>query len=53
MKTIEVNQTGQIYTVALGIQYFLKQSPGVHGFLGKVIVTASLAGILYMPAAPQ
>ncbi|KAJ4474931.1 hypothetical protein J3R30DRAFT_3295158 [Lentinula aciculospora] len=48
-KTLDVNLMGQLYTAALALQVFERQSPNKHGFKGKLLMTASVYG--FFPSA--
>lgn len=39
LSVIDINVTGILYTVSLAVQQFRRQTPNVHGFRGKGILT--------------
>ncbi|OAF99179.1 NAD(P)-binding protein [Paraphaeosphaeria sporulosa] len=52
LQTLEVDLTGVLYTVALGVQQFRRQEPDPAGWRGKLGLAASICGISPVPALP-
>lgn len=53
LRTMDVNLTGALYTVKLGIHYLLLNTPDpATDSRGSIIITASNAGIYPFPVAP-
>ncbi|KAJ3743719.1 hypothetical protein DFH05DRAFT_1535950 [Lentinula detonsa] len=47
--TLSINLIGQLYTAALALQVFERQTQNRHGFKGKLLMTASVYG--FFPSA--
>lgn len=52
LATVEVDLTGVLYTVALGVQQFRRQEKDAGGWRGKLGLVASICGIAPVPALP-
>ncbi|KAK7020205.1 hypothetical protein VNI00_017818 [Paramarasmius palmivorus] len=52
LRTLEVDLVGQLYTAALALQVFQRQTPNRHGFRGKLIITASVYGFYASDTMP-
>ncbi|KAH6625799.1 hypothetical protein C7974DRAFT_396738 [Boeremia exigua] len=52
LTTLEVDLTGVLYTVALAVQYFRRQTRADDGLLGRIGLVASVCGLYCVPSLP-
>ncbi|KAL4895465.1 hypothetical protein BDV59DRAFT_200109 [Aspergillus ambiguus] len=52
LQVLDINVTGAMYTVALAVQQFRRQTRNCHGLRGKIIIAGSVCGIYCCPGLP-
>ncbi|KAF9888597.1 hypothetical protein FE257_008529 [Aspergillus nanangensis] len=52
LQVLDINVTGAMYTVALAIQQFRRQTPNNYGFRGKIVIAGSVCGVYCCPSLP-